>query len=130
MDEITMPYSLRVDPGERFVEAKATGILSQAEVLGGIRDIVNHPEFGVDYSVLVDLTELRDLPIFGADVRERTELDKSLEHRFGKAKFAIVATRDLFFGLARMYELLMDDSSIEVQTFRELEQAQAWLEER
>jgi hypothetical protein len=52
--------------------------------------------------------------------------DPSWSHRFT----ALVADTEAVYGIARMYEALVDLVPIEVGVFREIEQAQAWLREK
>lgn len=40
------------------------------------------------------------------------------------------ATRDVVFGFARMFQLSMGDTSVEVAVFRDLKEAENWLAER
>jgi len=40
---------------------------------------------------------------------------------------ALVATRDEFFGLSRMYATLREDSPVEVKVMRSLREAEQWL---
>jgi hypothetical protein len=94
-----------------------------------VRDFIDHPDFGDGYSVLADLTSVEEVPISGADVRANVDLEPRLADRIGKARFAIVAQREYIFGLARMYQAMMEDSSIDIRTFREIDQARSWLEE-
>ncbi len=49
--------------------------------------------------------------------------DASWSHRFT----AIVADTEVMYGMARMYEALIARIPIEIEVFREMEQAQAWL---
>ena len=42
-------------------------------------------------------------------------------------KIGIVASQDLQFALARMVEMLADESLIEIQVFREQAEARSWL---
>jgi len=44
------------------------------------------------------------------------------------SRLAIVAGGDEFFGLGRMYELLRGDSKVEVHVFRQLDEAERWLD--
>ena len=122
-----MGYSLDLDSEQRMGRFEATGVLSQEEVLQAARDLVDHPDFGDGYSVLVDLTSVEEVPISGADIRARVDLDRSLFDRIDKTRFAIVAQREYVFGLARMYQAMMEDSSFDIRTFREIDQARSWL---
>ena len=55
--------------------------------------------------------------------RVREHVDSKLE----EGKLAIIAPRDLLFGMARMYEILRDGSPVEVRVFRDRDEARSWL---
>ena len=122
-----MPYSLKIDSARRRVAFKATGVFSKDEVLGAIKDMLAHPEFRPGTDALIDLSEVEDVPLSGADVRDKVELDKALLTEIGNARWAFVATRDVVYGLTRMFQLLMNDTPIAVETFRDTRAAEAWL---
>ena len=44
------------------------------------------------------------------------------------ARRALVVTNDLVFGMARMYQILSDESPDEFEIFRKLDDALLWLE--
>ena len=125
-----MPYTLEVDIGRQRVLFEATGSFPQVEALSAIHAMVGHPEFRPGFDALVDLTAVEDIPLSGADIRQKVRVDTDLMPKLGSARWAFVATRDVVYGLARMYQVLMEGTSIEVQTFRDLEMAEAWLDDR
>jgi hypothetical protein len=43
------------------------------------------------------------------------------------ARRALVITNDVLFGMARMYQLLKDESPDELQIFRNMDEALQWL---
>jgi len=43
------------------------------------------------------------------------------------ARRAVVVTNDVVFGMARMYQILTDESSDELQIFRNMDDALRWL---
>ena len=45
----------------------------------------------------------------------------------GEGRTAVVVSRDLHFGLARMYEMFSSDLPVEFVVFRDLEAATAWV---
>ena len=124
-----MPYTIEVDRQCRRVLFKANGNYSQEESFQSIQDVLGHPDYQAGHDVLVDMTDVEDVPLWSADIFQKVEFDKALIAKLGTAKWAFVAPRDLVYGLARMYQTLMDDTPIEVEVFRELEPAQAWLNE-
>ena len=120
-----MPYTLAVH-GDR-VSFEATGTFSREEALQAIQDMVGHPDFRPGLDVLVDMTAVDDVPMWGADIRDKVDLDRSFLPKLGTARWAFVAPSDVVYGLARMYQALMGDTAIEGGTFRDLGAAEDWL---
>lgn len=125
-----MPYSIEVDRRLHRVWFKATGIYTQAEAFQSIQDMVDHPDFQTGDDVLVDMTDVEEVPLLSADILKKVEFDKGLIAKLGTANWAFVTPTDLLFGFARMYQTLMDDAPIHVEAFRDLGKAQAWLDQR
>ncbi|MDH3642106.1 MAG: hypothetical protein OES38_08415 [Gammaproteobacteria bacterium] len=125
-----MPYTITVDPLGHRVSFIATGTYSQAEAFQSIQDMVGHPDFRAGYDVLVDMTGVEDVPLWGEDIREKVDFDKGLLAVLGTGTWAFVAPTDLVYGLARMYQALMDDTPVHLEIFRDLRTAQAWLDDR
>ena len=125
-----MPYNIEVDRRRHRVRFNATGIYTQAEAFQSIQDMVDHPDFRRDDDVLVNMTDVEEVPLLSADILKKVEFDKALIANLGTAKWAFVTPTDLLFGFARMYQALMDDAPIHVEAFRDLGAAEAWLDDR
>ena len=55
------------------------------------------------------------------------EVASVLRHATTVGKIAIVASKDVEFGMARMVELLADESPTEIRVFRAVGEAESWL---
>ena len=106
-----------------------TGGVSQEEVEDALREVYSRPDFVPDADTLCDLRE--------ADLGQLSHtIIKSIASYVAKnrgaesgARTAIVVGRDLTFGLARMYEQMLEASSdVSVMVFRDMDEAMAWLE--
>ena len=62
-------------------------------------------------------------------VRQLSQMVQESDAAFAGARWAIIASTDVVFGMARMYELLRGDASYEIRVFRSAEEAQRWVEE-
>lgn len=122
-----MPYTLEFDVYRRRVLFKATGTYGQAEAFQSIQDMLDHPDFQAGFDVLVDMTEVDEVQLLGSDIRGKADFDGSLIAGFGAARWAFVTPTDFLFGLARMYQALMQDTPIQVEPFRDRASAEAWL---
>lgn len=74
---------------------------------------------------LLDLTRAEAARISNAEIRRLAEVDKKRPDRV--ARMAILADRDVGFGLARMYQTLTSGMQTVVEVFRSREEALAWL---
>ena len=123
-----MPYTLHVDVEDRRVVFRASGTYSNDEAFGSIQDMIGHPDFQAGFDVLVDMTAVEDVPLWGDDIREKVSFDQGLLPKLGQARWAFVVPNDAVYGLARMYQTLMADTAIQVEAFRDLRMAEDWLD--
>ena len=116
------------EPSKQLTIFTGTGELSFDEVLKTIRSF-----YGANptLNVLCDLRQASAERISAAQVNQIAELiHKSKQIRKG-GRTAIVSTRDVTYGVARMLEALInipnDDSSYELRVFRDIKDAVRWL---
>ena len=105
-----------------------TGKLSLAEVSSRLGELYEDKDFDPDMHVLWDLR--------GADVSSFTrediiQLKDFVKKRWGlkgRSRAAFVVSKELDYGLARMYGILLEfDSSNEVRIFNTPEEAEGWI---
>lgn len=120
-----MPVTTRFEPDTGIAHYVATGELTLAEVLAALGEVYSDPAYK---SPSRSLWEMKDAhpKLDGDDVLSVVNFVRT--HRpSGEGRAAIVAERDLAFGLSRMYELLADDQRVATRVFREVERARQWL---
>jgi len=61
------------------------------------------------------------------DLREVTQAVKRLTDRVGLGSCAIVASRDVLFGMSRMFEVFAEGLFARTHVFRERRDAERWL---
>lgn len=105
------------------------GVVTAEEFERLLDPLVDDPVYTTMPMTLVDTTEALRVAAPSEVVRRfarRIEAHVD-EHVEGLSRLALVATRAEFFGLSRMYEMLRGQSPVEMQVFRSLEAAEAWL---
>ena len=118
-----MPLEYRVDVSLRTVFARASGVLTDTDVLAFVEGVLAHPSMEPDFNQLFDAREVTKLELSGACVRE-----VSTDTGFGEGSLrAFVTESDAGFGMARMYQTLRDTYPDEVRVFRSIDEARAWL---
>jgi hypothetical protein len=124
-----MTIEHRIDHGRRLVLTRAFGTMTDEEIFAYQREVWSRPDVA-GYDELVDMTEVEHVAVPSPDrVRRLARLSAAMDAP-GLSKFAIVAPRDLEFGLGRMFAAhreLSIRSTKQVSVFRSTRSALAWL---
>lgn len=124
-----MPITYTIRKNEGFVVAKHEGLVSDQELLDTYRQLYNDPDYQLGFKKLVDLRATESMERSADALQDIAQLIKSRyagsSERF---KTAIVAPRDLSYGLARIYEVYSEETPQETMVFRDLQKALDWLE--
>jgi len=93
------------------------------------RTIVAHNSHEVTKLILWDLTKAMIQSLTGNQVRDLAQTTQQFIERREGGKTAIVVPSDLGFGLARMYDIVQENTQVQVShmTFRGKELALQWL---
>ena len=96
-----------------------------------LEDIYDDPEFDPELNSIWDFTRVAGLQLISPD-----QLNKVVafiikqRSQFGALKTALVVSKKIDFGLARVYELsLKSDENNEVMVFKEVDKAVEWIKE-
>lgn len=79
---------------------------------------------------LVDFTHIDGVSILPADIREKAILNGRAARVAPDAVVALVAEKDLMFGLARVWDAYVERLSWETEVFRSVGDAESWIRER
>lgn len=119
-----MPAEYRFDFDYHLVISIARGVLTMQEMLDHQNGLRNDPLFKPSMNQLLDFGSVSVLQIQGSDVRSLAVA--TLFSATSRRAF-LVDERDLFFGLARMYEQLRARGPEQIHVFREYAEARDWL---
>jgi hypothetical protein len=123
-----MPIDTVVDPKTGWRIHTVTGELGLDEARNALAAIYDDPQYDPDSHALWDL---RDAVLSGFSADQIRSLASYVGERWGASgrnRAALVVSRDLDFGLARMYEqLLTGRTTSEVRVFRVYSEAIDWL---
>ena len=82
-----------------------------------------HPGVEPDFDQLLDAREVTKVELSGACLRE-----VATDTVFGEGSLRVFVTgSEVGFGMARMYQMLRDESPDEIRIFRNIDEARAWL---
>ena len=115
-------------PEDNLVIQRLSGAVTLPSIVKQAREVINAPEWKWDYDVIIDLTEAV-LHLTGSHVRNLSSLAQDEDIKAGR--IALVTSRDVDYGLSRMYAILAASSvHEEVQVFRTTDEAHEWLKSR
>lgn len=112
-----------VDSGNRLVITKCSGDVSREEVVSSMEHLRSQPDFRPEFRQFIDLSGVSKLNLGFNDMEAIHRLCDPFSNEGRRA--VIAPGNSAIFGLARMYQLLVDNENFQVfQGFRE---ATAWL---
>jgi hypothetical protein len=114
-------YTLLIGRPEGTLDLKmATEIVEFVEI--------HEEQLEMGFNRFCDFTVLEGIDLQSADVRELAKRRRWFNPNNIRVKSAFLATDPLAFGIARMYEQLLDSPRIEVRVWKDLLAAADWLE--
>lgn len=123
-----MPVEVTVDAATGVITVVARGEITLEDLRASFLDTLAHPDFQPGMDVLLDLTEGGAGGLRPADLREHLNaIDRHRAQRGVNYRVAVVAPRDVDFGVFRMYGSLADEQAFAVMVFRTRAEAEAWL---
>src|SRR5690349_15874095 len=124
-----MPISYRIDLGAGLIRTVGSGEVTPAEVDAHFSELSEAWPRGARLDVLLDLTSCTSLP----QISQLRTIVSQIADLGGRDRFgfcAIVASRELLYGLLRVFEFLADQKFSAIRIFRDEEAAITWLREQ
>ena len=124
-----MPVTYQIDGTRNTVRTRCTGHVKLHEVIAHFEELMHDPHCPRQLNVLLDLTELTSAPTSEQLVSVREAITQARSTvQFHTC--AIAAPTDLLFGVMRMFEVFTEKEFQLTRTFRQLEDAEKWLNEQ
>ena len=123
-----MPIDFDLHDGVVF--SRAHGVLT-TECLDGHRQSLAETLGSQPDRELLDLRAVEQIDLTGGAVRAEVSTDRvQLESSETPAdpKLALVADREVLYGIARMYQILHEGSGLTIEIFRSMEDARQWIQ--
>jgi hypothetical protein len=117
-----MPCGYIIDLARSLVLSRGWDIVTDRELLAHVRALTIDPRFVRNLHQLADLRDVADVEVTAATIREMASLNP-----YGDGSRRAVVTSDVLFGMARMYQILRDEPTDELEIFRTLDDALRWL---
>ncbi|MBV9881312.1 MAG: hypothetical protein JO180_12485 [Gemmatirosa sp.] len=120
-----MPISITVDEPTRRMVVTARGIVSHADVVDYLTQRRDRGLLG--HATLIDCGQA-DTDLTAQQIRDLTTRRRRIQRGHVVGPTALVAERDLLFGMLRMYQILMEDG-VSLHVVRTCAEAERWLDE-
>ena len=125
-----MPIRVSIDRQRGLITTVISGAITPADLVAAYERIFADPDFRPGLDSLWDMRDARLAAFTTEHIRQTSEYILSQAARRGSGyKSALVASADLQFGLARMYEVFTERLPAEVGVFRDIDDALRWLAE-
>jgi hypothetical protein len=121
-----MPVTYQIDHESGLIRTRCEGDVTFAEVVGHFRELERDADLPARLDVLLDLTEMSSIPE-SHQLRSVASEVARLRQRLEWGSCAIVASRDVLFGMSRMLQVFVEPNVASAKVFRELDQARRWL---
>ena len=123
-----MPISYRIDVERNLVLTTASGTLTDDDVLQLKARLVRDPDFRPGMKELSDIRNITRLDVTADGIQAMVEQDQRDRAVVASHRLALVVSKDLDFGMARMYQTLTESTMKNVGVFRDIDKANAWLQ--
>lgn len=119
-----MPISHRIDSTKKVVYTTFEGEITEQQFVRHAKEVSSDPKLDGSFVELIHAETSSMSGVTSSGVREAADV---LRASTGIRKIGILASRDIEFGLARMIQLLVAESLVEIRAFREQAEAMSWL---
>ena len=121
-----MPITYTIDKQRRFIQRVLSETVTTDEILANITEILDHPDYQPGMKSLTDLQALQHHAT-PQDVRQIAHFILGHGEQVQGGRAAVVVAEDVGFGMARMLELLTEDSPLTIGVFKNRKEAYDWL---
>lgn len=122
-----MELSLKIDPEAKLRILKLTGQTTMQDLYDAIEEVYRHPGFDHSHNSVWDLRECSLADLTSEAVQQiASSVAAQRKARGAPPKGALVVSKDLDYGMARMYETYLDSGS-DFGVFRDIDEAMEWL---
>ena len=105
------------------------GLVDIGELTEYLKNIYNSPDIDLEINVFWNLQEADLSSVSAEEVRSFAEFVGRHRGKGGRGKTALVVSRDLEYGMSRMYQVLMKiQASADITIFQDINEAKEWME--
>jgi hypothetical protein len=124
-----MPVTYSIDHGRALIRTRCAGVVTLTDVLAHFATLARDPRCPRRLDVLLDWSDLETMPQPG-QLRTIAQEIGTIEGSVGFRACAVVAPRDVVYGLARMFQTFAAERFSSTLVCRTLDEAEAWLQQQ
>lgn len=121
-----MPTIYVIDKEAGILYRTLSGVVTTDELIESFDEALRDPDYRSGMHMLADMRKVTTTAHKADVVRVAAYVKGHLE-QIGPLKVAVVAPTDASFGLIRMLQANIEEASIELGVFREMDEAEEWL---
>ncbi len=118
-----MPAHYAIDAGNRIVRTTFTGVVTHSDPANNNLKLSRDPAFDPTFSELVEFNDVSDIQVNSTDLLALLKLDPFSEN---SRRAFVVGSRNVIYGIVRMYEILRNDTPC-IKIFETVDEALSWL---
>lgn len=122
-----MSITITIDQEARLITQQVTGRVTFAQIIQAIDQLFADPDFDNTMDVIVDVMPGATSGLTSVELSGVVQALKRQGARRGTGRTAMVATTEADYGIVRVFTHVLQGGTREMQVFRDLAAARAWL---
>ena len=124
-----MNISTKINAEKKLRIHVVEGSININELAKFLKNLYNSDEISPSLNVFWDLRKADFSKVSSSQIRNFTEFIGKNWGIGGKNKAALIVSKDLDYGLSRMYQMLMDNvSQSKISIFKDMDEAEKWID--
>jgi len=119
-----MAAHVKVDVKNGIVYSSFEGALNDNDILAHRDVLKTHPDFNPQFSEIVDFTEVKQLRVTVGLINSMAKSDSLYNP---ESRHAVIAPHDVTYGVARLYQMLAQDTRPNVAVVRSMAEARRFV---
>ncbi len=109
------------------IEIIATGVVTGEEIIEAHKEIYSKTNLKKQKYQIIDRTHCEEYQVSSAEVQRIADIDNTAAKTNPNIIMALISPTDVQFGMSRMWEAFIGDSTFVTQVFRDRKRADEWV---
>ncbi len=123
-----MAIEYEIIEDRRLVLAKGSGVVTGNDVIRHLDTLATDERYVTPMKKLVDYSSIEGITISQEEAYRIAQMKETLSKKFAGERCAFVSPADVTFGISRVHQALIDNTDINTEVFRRIEDALEWLD--